>query len=168
MRPPTWDTELTSATGCLNLGQTLYKRHLWDLALSLHTHWLSDWSSHPPSMAGGYYYPFYRWEDWGLERLTELLNITQLIAVVVAVGGEAWLWEPKVVLLQSPLPLSYTMMPPIMQWGFQWETEFFSFFYSESRSLLFFLRGREKKRTDSATGKTILAICIHTSCLHFP
>lgn len=120
---------------------------------------------HPPW--GGYCYPFYRWEDWGLERLSELLNITQLTAVVFG-GGGAWLWEPKVVLLQSPLPLSYTMMPPIMQWGFQWETDFFSFFYSKSRSLLFILRGREKKRTDNATGKTILAICIHTSCPHFP
>lgn len=58
----------------------------------------------------------------------------------------------RVVLLHRPFPFSYNMMPPVMQWGFEWEIEFFYFFYSKYRSLLFILRAREKKADLNATG----------------
>lgn len=57
----------------------------------------------------------------------------------------AWIRELGAVLLQSPFPSSYTMMPPTVQQGFKWKTDFFYFFYSKYRSLLFILRDRKKK-----------------------
>ena len=44
-------------------------------------------------------------------------------------------------------------MTPIMEGGFQWEMDFFSFFYPKYRSLLFTLQGGRKQRIDNATGK---------------
>lgn len=66
------------------------RKKLWTMSTSLDPIHIILCHPHNNSERSIFFFPYYPWEDEGLERLSNLLKVTQQVFAIVGVEGVAW------------------------------------------------------------------------------